>query len=276
MKPKNLIWSMARVTASDRLAGRFLRSDEGHEPALAADPASTADPAATADPAPEGQADPAAAVDPAAETAKTEGADEGADPAKVEGGEDDGTLLTDGVKAEGEGDPAQTEGDPAPYEGLTAPEGFDGIDAEALAAATPLMRSFGVADDQAQAFIDQAAPVIAGMVERQAAAVVAAQAAERAEIERGWVEEIRAHPEYGGANLERSLTDAARARDKIFSPKFNEFLKDSRLGNNPDMFAGLVKMGRMIAEDTVDTTDATAPAAGSGRLYGPNYYPDAD
>lgn len=269
---KTLKWNLMRATASDRLAGRFLRSDEGHAPAPVTDPAPAADPDPNTapDPAPE------VTTDPAPEAAAPEGADQGNEQASGEAGEDDGTLLTDGAKPEGEGEPAQTEGDPAPYEGLTAPEGFDGIDAEALAAATPLMRSFGVADDQAQAFIDQAAPVIAGMVERQARAAVEAQTAQHAEIERGWIEGIKTHPEFGGANLERSLTDAARARDKVFGAEFGQFLKDSRLGNHPDMFAGLVKIGRMIADDTVDTTDGAAPPAGSGRLYGDTFYPEGN
>ena len=79
----------------------------------------------------------------AAETAATDTA-----PADtILGGKPEGEAAKEGEPAaDGEGDKAEGD-EPQPYADLTPPEGFEALDADALAAATPLMRKFGVADD---------------------------------------------------------------------------------------------------------------------------------
>lgn len=268
LNPATLPWHLIQTTTSDRAAGRFLRSDEGHGDAT---PAPVADAAA---------ADPAPAVDDA-DAGATDGtvADGQADPApesEAPAADPDATLLdkpADGEAKDGEDGEQSAEGDPAPYEGLQAPEGFASVDAEALAAATPLMRAFGVADEKAQDFLNQAAPVIQGMMERQLGAAAEAEAARRVEIETGWINEIKSDPDIGGANFARTTTLAAQAIDKFFPEAFRGFLRESRLGNHPDMVRGLAAIADATKDDDVDTTGGVAPAKKGHPLYDDAFLP---
>lgn len=270
-KLNNTMWGFSRATAAERRLGRFLRSDEGHADAAAADADGAAAAAATDDAA--GATDDGA-VDKAADTA-----------AEQAGGDDaEGTVIGD-AKAPGQADPKDGEAaegdadkdgdaeDVKPYDGLVPPEGFEALDADALAAATPLMRKFGVADDQAQDFINEAAPVIKSMIERGLAAAQEAQRQNHAEIERGWVAEMQSHPEFGGQNFEQSKTFVARALDSYFPAEFRQFLNESRLGQHPAMFEGLVKIGKEIAEDTVDIPGAAGQRGRGHPVYDDLFLP---
>src|SRR5690606_37545583 len=128
--------------------GRYLRSEDGHPdaaPTVDAPAAPVADAPVVDAPAPDAPADTSILGDAGAEKpVDAPAADADADKAEGDGSEG----------AEGEGEEV------TPYTELAPPEGFEALDTEALAAATPLMRAFGVPDDKAQDFINQAAPII--------------------------------------------------------------------------------------------------------------------
>lgn len=150
------------------------------------------------------------------------------------------------------GDTAVADADapPAAYEGLNAPEGTT-LDAASIEAATPLLRSFGVPDERAQEFLDGAAPVIAGIVERSLTAAAAQQEVARAELTRTWADEARADPEMGGGRFDETVASAALARDTLFAPAFNTFLNETGLGNHPEMIRGLAKAGAQLAQSSI-------------------------
>lgn len=238
---------IGRMTPLERAMGRYLRSEDGH-PAAPAEAAPDAPPAAVADPAP---------------------AEPPADPAPADtilGGKPEGEAAKEGEPApEGEGD--KVEGDePQPYADLTPPEGFEALDTDALAAATPLMRKFGVADDQAQDFINEAAPVIKGMLEKAAAAGAAAQEAQQNQIRADWANELKADKDFGGANYEKTVARAAAGLDKFFAPEFREFLNATGLGNHPEMVRGFAKIGEHFGEGEVIVGEP-----GEGRKAHPLY-----
>ena len=261
------IWGFSKASSRERAMGRFMRSDEGHGDAAIAGDAGTVE--AGAGGAEAGNAAP----EPEAGAVQEEGTVLGGASAEADAGAADG----DGKPDDGAGD--KPEGDAAapdfskPYEGITAPEGFEGIDADALSAATPLMREFGVPDEKAQDFISKAAPIIQSMVERQLAAGTEAQTEARTQMEKGWVEQMRADPEYGGANFDKSVTLAAKAMDKFFPAEFRQLLDESRLGQHPAMLRGLANMGKMIADDDVVVPGSTEPKGKAHPLYGSEFLP---
>ncbi len=189
-----------------------------------------------------------------AETAAvtTEGEAAAAEEASVLGGAVKDGAADDAPAAEGEPGDADSASDadepPAAYEGLKAPEGFT-LDDDVMTAATPLMRSLGIADGEpAQAFIDQAAPIIQSISTRAVEGFVAAQEAERAEISRAWVEQGRADPEIGGANYDRTVAQAAKALDAFGSEALRTEFTRSGYGNNPEVLRFVAAIGGAISE----------------------------
>jgi len=257
MKIRNTL--IGRMTPAERALGRFMRSPDGHPDAA---PAAEAD--APVDAAAEAGADAGAGADGDASA----GSPAGTAPTDVasEDAADWGDGAADKPATEGatdEADAASEDGadaEVAPYEGLTPPEGFEALDTEALAAAAPLMREFGVPDDKAQDFINRAAPVISGMVEKALTQAAEAQETARIELSRQWAEETKADPEVGGAKYDESRALAAKARDAFFGdlPEFREFLTTTQLTNHPAMLKGFARIGRQISDGSIHIGDSTA------------------
>lgn len=266
---------LGRMSTSERALGRFMRSPDGHADAPPA--AAVAD---TVD-APAADVVDTPAADAVADTsAAADGADVGADDSSILG---DAASPGGGVEgAEGEGSTDEAEaasGDAAdaevePYAGLEPPEGFEAIDTDALAAATPLMRAFGVPDEKAQDFINQAAPVIGGLVDKAVAATLEGQVTARADMVKGWAEELRADPELGGSNYDKTVALAAQAKETFFpgeeGGKFREFLAATGLGNHPQMVKGFAAIGAAIADGAIHLGSAeTAARTTAQKLYDP-------
>jgi len=164
---------------------------------------------------------------------------------------DAGEAVGDGAAGEaGDGAVADPDAPPAPYEGLSAPEGT-ALDPADIEAATPLLRSFGVADDRAQEFLNGAAPVIGGIVERALSAASAQLETQRAETVRTWADQARADAEIGGARFDQTVASATLARDRLFSPEFKTFLDETGLGNHPEMIRGLAKAGAQLEQGSI-------------------------
>jgi len=202
----------------------------------------------------------------------------------VAGGADDAAPVDGAAPA---GDAAAVEGDApkdgdepaaepaseaAPYEGLTPPEGFEALDTDAIAAATPLMRAFGVADDQAQDFINQAAPVITGMIERATTAAAEAQAEQQAALRTEWANTVKADPELGGANYDKTVSMAAVALDKFFDEDTRKMLNVTGLGNYPGVVKGWAKIGAHFADGEI-VTGESAPLTKAHPLYDQKFLP---
>lgn len=136
---------LGRMSASERALGRYMRSEEGHADAPAPAVTPEAAPAADAAPAAEAAPEPTSILGDAVAS----GADDAAKGAD-DGSAADGDGAADAAAGDPVADPEAAAVEAAPYEGLTPPEGFEALDTDAIAAATPLMRAFGVADDKAQ------------------------------------------------------------------------------------------------------------------------------
>jgi hypothetical protein len=177
--------------------------------------------------------------------------DEGGAGGKVEGKVDaKGTALTDG--AEGEKKDAKGKGEEKPAElKLKLPEGFDAKDAtygKFLAAAT----KGGLKPEVAQELLDV-------YVEQQKASVEKALAdhdAEQAE----WRDLLKSDKEYGGEKYDASLALARKAMAKYATPAFRQFLRDSGLGNHPELFRFVRRVGAEMADDSIGTTGGASGA----------------
>lgn len=215
----------------------------------------------------------AAAADAAAEPNLIGDAATGGEAGAAEGDDPPADADADaGADGAGEAD-ADAAAEVAPYEGLTAPEGTT-LDPADIELATPLMRQFGVPDDQAQAFLDGAAPIIGAIVNRTLDGVTASMAENRAEVARGWVEEIRADPEIGGANFDRSMADVARFRDQFCDPQTVADLAESGYANNPGLVRAFAKAGAALAEGSIHRGEGGQETRTTAqKLYDPAFQP---
>lgn len=149
-----------------------------------------------------------------------------------EGGEPGGSFDDDGV--------------PEAY-ALTPPEGLT-LDAEAVAAATPVFRELGLSNAAANKLMPAAAQFAQRVQDQANRQLLSHVQAER----KAWLDAARADPEIGGAKWGETIATAASALDRLGFGKgsaFRNLLDQSGLGNHPDMIRAFVKVGRAVAED---------------------------
>lgn len=238
--------------------------------------------------APEGDGGGAAPVDgaPTPDATADAGQDTSADGAANGGAADDG--ATDDAASPGDGDAGAKDGaaddgdgtsgdapaaEAAPFEGLVPPEGFASLDAEALKAATPILRGLGVdTPERAQEVVNEFAPVIQGLVERAVLANAESAKTAQADLAKAWADETRADPEIGGGNYDKTVANNALVLDTFFSPEFREYLDVTGLGNNPAMVKGLAKIHAQIEQGSIHLGGA-APAKKEmhQKLYDPAF-----
>lgn len=187
------------------------------------DPMAPVDPAARARPAPGA----AGAVEAVAEPRREDAVDDGfltspAAPAE------DGVLAPAGLP----------DGDD--YGEFSWPEGFQ-VNPAALGRFVPLARELGLDKAGAQRLAGLYAELDQER-HREQAAFIAGQNKE-------WRDEIRSHPEYGGANLERTTGDVARTMRRFGSPRLMEQIRQMNVQNWPEMFYFLARVSRAVSED---------------------------
>lgn len=225
-------------------------------------------------------AEPAGGEAPA-EAGAEPAAEETAAPASLaSGGEAPAEPVTDEpAKPEGE---EPTEEPAKPDEtafNVTAPEGFEKLDAEALAASTPLLRELGVTDDaKAQEVINKFAPVVQSMVERAVTGYGEQIAADIAATRAQWAKDAANDPEIGGTPEKFAATqaDVARARDVFATPELIKVWDETGIGNHPEFLRMLAKVGRSVGEGAVHTATeggAKAPRTAEQVMYGDEFQP---
>ena len=247
---------IGRRTPLERMAGRYLRSDDGHPSAPAADAPAAADPVVETP-----------AADPVAAPADAPAADDtilGGKPADAAAEPVEGEPAADPVADA----PAADE----PYEGLTPPEGYEALDAEALTAATPLMRGLGLDDEKAQAFLNDAAPIITSMITKAREADAAQTKAQQDALRAEWATAIKADPDFGGAKFEKTVADAGVFMDRFLDQDGRDLLNASGLGNHPSLVRAFAKAGMHFAEGEIITGEP-APVAKGHPLYDDVFLP---
>lgn len=167
--------------------------------------------------------------------------------------------ATDGEGKEG-GEKPKAEGPPEKYE-FTLPEGM-ALDEAALGKFEPVLRDVGLTNEQANK--------LAGVFAEIRAADLQASQTAFVEQVNGWLGEVKADPDLGGAKFDSTVKAAGAAMAAFGTPALREVLNNTGLGNHPELVRLMSRVGAALQEDK------TAGPAGAGggerslaeRLYG--------
>jgi hypothetical protein len=177
--------------------------------------------------------------------------------------EDEGTLLT---PKEGETETAETEQTAeekaaaeaqaalygAPEGDYTLPELPDGqtVDAEALAAVTPIAKELNLSDAGFAKIVDvYASKVLPGVQDRVVDNLQKDIAAQHAAWASQSMEMLQTDPMFAGLKLADVQQVAAKALDRFGGSEIREFLQTTGLGNNPAFLKSFYQIGTAISED---------------------------
>lgn len=180
----------------------------------------------------------------------------------ADAGEDD-DLLEGKVGKDGEEEKPAAEGDAPVYE-FKIPEGFE-ADAELADLSKPVFAEMKLTAEQAQGVVEKLGPQILTKIGER-------QAAQWKTIQKDWAKEAKADPDFGGKNLETSLSHVAKARDYL-GPEFTAAVKLVGANNHPAILKALAKIGTALGEDTPGFgKPVKAASTAEQRLY-PNDQP---
>ncbi len=157
--------------------------------------------------------------------------------APAEGSDD---KPTDGS----EGQPSE----PVNYE-FTLPEGFE-FDESIKEQLTTFAKEKNLSAEEAQKLVDLGVE----MRHRDAEKLQAAQ--------QQWVEQIKADPEMGGAQLGENVAVARKAIEAFGTPELKSLLNSTGFGNHPEVVRAFYKVGKAISEDKLVIGDGKPKAAG--------------
>lgn len=138
---------------------------------------------------------------------------------------------------------------PESYQPFVLPAEMQADDPQVKAAldeAGGLFRELGLTQEQGQKLIDlHAKHWLGGMLNQQE---LFEQELDRRVAQ--WGEQTRAHPEFGGARLNESLTSVRRAIAHLGGEKLARALdQETGLINHPEVFAAFARAGKLFAED---------------------------
>lgn len=199
--------------------------------------------------------------DSAANPAQQQQASEGKEPAAAEPeaakGEQPAGRAPEAE--EGLGKQAQApQGAPEQYE-FKPVEGVQ-LSEEVTAKFSQVARELNLSQDAAQKMLNEVAPAIAHQ-QRVALHTLNEQ----------WVNAVQADKEIGGDKLKANLAIARKARDAFGTDGLRTLLKESPLGNHPEMIRFFVRAGQAISEDKFVPGGSKPPSGGKDAatvLYG--------
>lgn len=190
------------------------------------------------------------AAEPATTSTEASSADEGEATFLASAGESAAASSEDAGGEEAETPDEGSEGIPEQYAlSLKDEEGNDvALDAEMVEQASEVFRELGLNNDQANALV----PLGQEMLRRGSESAIQSVIEAGAQQSKAWLEELRADPEIGGANLKQTESLAAKAMDALgFTEghEFREMLNTSGLGNNIHMAKILRTLGHFASEE---------------------------
>jgi len=175
--------------------------------------------------------------------------------------DDSDSQEQSGSEEQETGDP---QGAPEEYTDFSIPDGME-LDPDALKSFTPIARELNLTQAQAQQLVDVYAAQLTALQSAQAEAV--------AEVRKGWVEGIKTDTEIGGSALAENVGLAVKALDRFGTPELRKALEESGLGDHPEMVRVFYRIGKAIAEDTIDGGQDT-PAGSEQKSHAQILYPD--
>lgn len=186
----------------------------------------------------------------AGKTANVAGADD-----KTAGKDGDPDKSKEGDKPD---DKDKAAGPPEKYE-FELPEGME-LDTALAEKADPIFRELNLTNEQA----GKLAKLVAEQRISEGQALQDAYAKQMQD----WADETQADKEIGGTALETNVTFAHQFIGQFGSPELKALLRDTGLGNHPELVRVFVRAGKAMAEDGgVSGKTAGAPKSAAAVLY---------
>lgn len=173
-------------------------------------------------------------------------------PSGTEGQPNAGTPQTGEQQPAGQqgeqppADPGQQQTEPAEIQDFTMPEGL-ALDTDLAGELKTFAKENGLTQEKAQ----QVADLGVKMLQKQQTAF--------AELTKSWADAARTDKEYGGEAFDANLAGANKAMGQFATPEFLQFLKESGLGNHPEMIRTWYRVSKAVSEDKLVTGSNTAP-----------------
>jgi len=197
----------------------------------------------------------------------------GQDNTDTGAGNVDTTAQTDvtqtAATTDGAGDETQQAGSesgnqdqPITYEDFALPEGI-ALDSEVMGEFLPFAQELKLDQVGAQKLVDMGSKLASKM---QQQAIDAWQ-----EQITGWAEQTRNDPDIGGNKLQSTLASGRAALESFGTPAFNQLLKDSGIGNHPEMIRFMNRIGKEVSNDSIVTGGSSSNA---GKTPEQKLYPD--
>lgn len=159
---------------------------------------------------------------------------------------------------------------PETYE-LETPEGFEKLDEETVAAATPVFKELGLTNEQANKLVPVAGAFAKRIIETRDQQLLGTILEQR----KTWLTDAKADQEIGGQNWDASIRESARALDNLGFPKGSPLrvaLDESGFGNHPELIRLMSRVGKAIGEDSdfvrSDAGAAVKPKSDAELFYG--------
>lgn len=179
------------------------------------------------------------------------------------------TLI--GASTEQTAEPEKSADEAAPVVQRVAPEKYEfalpegvTIDSEVLGEFEGIARDLQMPQAEAAQMVERLAPKIQARVAKQMADAVAAASDE-------WSAASKSDKEFGGEKLAENLAIGEKALQAFGTPALSTLLKDTRLGNHPELIRFMVKAGKALAQDTVVVGRTAEPAkTRAERMYPTN------
>lgn len=153
--------------------------------------------------------------------------------------------------AQAAGTDKPAEGDkPIEYADFTAPEGVT-LNTDAVTELKAFAAEKKLTQEDAQKLVDLGAKTM----QQQHAALVSQIEAAQAQ----WSEATRTDQEFGGDKLDENLAVARRALTQFGTPALSTMIKESGLGNHPEIIRAFYRVGKAISEDKTEK-GTTRPA----------------
>lgn len=122
---------------------------------------------------------------------------------------------------------------------ISLPEGFT-LDEEAFGSLKEVAKESGLTKEQAQKLADTHMAAMKRHDEHRIATGL--------KTIQGWEDEIKAHPEYGGANLDKNLDAARLMLQKYGSPRLKKEFTEMGVLSHPEFAFMLMRMSRDLSE----------------------------
>ncbi|CAB4131906.1 putative protease [uncultured Caudovirales phage] len=149
------------------------------------------------------------------------------------------TDAGDAQKTEGEQESTSDKptGAPEKYE-FTVPDGVN-LDEAGLASFSEFAKELDMPQEAAQKMLEKMGPA---WQQRQADAISA--------VQNQWKEASTSDKEFGGEKLNENLAVAKKALDTFGTPELSKLLRESGIGNHPEIIRAFYRAGKAISEDS--------------------------